>query len=235
MVFRDDRHQLSGILTGGTACRSPRANATTAQASREVTRRRPRSPDIRKRGNRVSDVLDDDTVAHGGRPVQRGVPGASAPAGQGRCHRRDVSGKLRLRRLYLCKLDASTAQGGRTSTVVIENRASGHVLLAGAERPGLSSSVGKLHDVLLPYRPRAVATSAVHVRWANDAASARLELGAGAGRCGRAASSGTKLTRALLGSKANVRILYAPGRLKSCKSFNSGRSAFVHPAMPLWI
>ena len=157
--------------------------------------------DLKKRGNRVSVVLDDDTA--------RMEVSLFSEAFQEFQHllAKDeivvISGPLRY----------DDFQGGWTVNVknvlhidrVIESRAKGIVLSLAPNGQGQQLLV-KLHDALLPFRN---GSCDVVVQYTGDSAAARLDLGPDwAVRPSRELRD--KLGE-LLGSK-NVRLLYAPGR-----------------------
>ena len=171
-----------------------------AQSRREVTVAGLVS-DLRKRGNRVSVVLDDDTA--------RMEVSLFSEAYQEFQHllAKDeivvISGPLRY----------DDFQGGWTVNVknvlhidrVIESRAKGMVLSLAPNGQGQQILV-QLHDVLLPFRD---GSCDVAVQYTGDSAAARLELGPEwSVRPSRELRD--KLGE-LLGAK-NVRLLYAPGR-----------------------
>ena len=157
--------------------------------------------DMRKRGNRVSVVLDDDT----GRMEVSFFSEAFQEF-------RDllvkdeivvVTGALR----YDDFIGSWTVNAKNVLHIdrVIESRASGLVLSLAPNGQGEQLLV-KLHDVLLPFRE---GSCDVSVRYIGDNASARLSLGPEwAVRPSRELRD--KLTE-LLGSN-NVRLLYTPGR-----------------------
>jgi DNA polymerase-3 subunit alpha len=157
--------------------------------------------DMRKRGNRVSVVLDDDT----GRMEISFFSEAFQEF-------RDllvkdeivvVTGALR----YDDFIGSWTVNAKQVLPIdrVIESRASGLVLSLAPNGQGEQLLV-KLHDVLLPFRE---GSCDVSVRYIGDSASARLSLGPEwTVRPSRELRD--KLTE-LLGSN-NVRLLYAPGR-----------------------
>ncbi len=171
-----------------------------AQSRREVTVAGLVS-DVRKRGNRVSVVLDDDTA--------RMEVSLFSEAFQEFQHllAKDeivvISGPLRY----------DDFQGGWTVNVknvlhidrVIESRAKGMVLSLAPNGQGQALLV-KLHDALLPFRD---GSCGVVVQYTGSTAAARLDFGPEwAVRPSRELRD--KLGE-LLGSK-NVRLLYAPGR-----------------------
>ncbi|MEJ2274190.1 MAG: DNA polymerase III subunit alpha [Woeseiaceae bacterium] len=157
--------------------------------------------DVRKRGNRVSAVLDDDTG--------RMEIGFFSEAFQEFRHLlvKDeivvVSGGLR----YDDFLGSWTINAKNVLPIdrVIESRASGLVLSLAPNGQGESLLV-KLHDLLLPHRE---GNCDVSVRYIGDSASARLKLGPEwTVRPSRELRD--KLTE-LLGNN-NVRLTYAPTR-----------------------
>jgi len=157
--------------------------------------------DVRKRGNRVSVVLDDDT---------------------GRMEISFFNEAFQEFRHMLVKDEIVVVSGGlryddfigswtiNAKTVlhidrVIESRAKSMVLSLAPNGQGETLLV-KLHDLLLPFRE---GSCDVSVRYIGDSASARLSLGPEwSVRPSRELRD--KLTE-LLGNK-NVRLLYAPGR-----------------------
>ncbi|MGI9220253.1 MAG: DNA polymerase III subunit alpha, partial [Woeseiaceae bacterium] len=157
--------------------------------------------DLRKRGNRVSVVLDDDTA--------RMEVSLFSEAYQEFQHllAKDeivvISGPLRY----------DDFQGGWTVNVknvlhidrVIESRAKGMLLSLAPNGQGQKLLV-KLHDVLLPYRD---GSCDVAVHYTGDSAAARLELGPEWSV--RPSRELRDQLGELLGAK-NVRLLYAPGR-----------------------
>jgi DNA polymerase-3 subunit alpha len=157
--------------------------------------------DIRKRGNRVSIVLDDDTA--------RMEVSFFSEAFQEFRHllQKDeivvINGPLR----YDDFMSSWTVNAKSVSHIdrIIESRARSMVLNLAPNGQGEALLV-KLHDVLLPYRE---GSCDVSVQYVGDTASARLSLGKEwAVRPSRELRD--KLTE-LLGSK-NVRMLYAPSR-----------------------
>jgi DNA polymerase-3 subunit alpha len=179
---------------------STKGERNYAQASREVTVAG-LVADIRKRGNRVSVTLDDDTA--------RMEIGFFSEAFQEFRHLlvKDeivvISGGLR----YDDFLSNWTINARQVTHIdsVIERKARGIVLSLAPNGQGDTLLV-KLHDVLLPHRE---GSCDVSVQYIGESASARLELGPEwSVRPSRELRD--KLTE-LLGSK-NVRMLYAPGR-----------------------
>ncbi len=157
--------------------------------------------EVRKRGNRVSVVLDDDS----GRMEVSLFSEAFAEFRHLLVKDEVVviSGPLR----YDEFLGAWTVNVKNVVHIdrVIESRAKSMVLSLGSNGQGEALLV-KLHDLLLPYRE---GNCDVSVQYVGDTASARLSLGPGwAVRPSRELRD--KLTE-LLGSQ-NVRMLYAPNR-----------------------
>ena len=157
--------------------------------------------DVRKRGNRVSVVLDDDTA--------RMEISFFSEAFQEFRHLlvKDeivvVAGGLR----YDDFIGSWTVNARNVLHIdrVIESRASGLVLSIAPNGQGENLLV-KLHDLLLPFRE---GSCDVSVRYIGDNAAARLSLGPEwAVRPSRELRD--KLTE-LLGNN-NVRLLYTPGR-----------------------
>jgi len=157
--------------------------------------------EVRKRGNRVSIVLDDDS----GR-MEVGLFSEAFAEFRHLLVKDEVvviSGPLR----YDEFLGAWTVNVKNVVHIdrVIESRAKSMVLSLGSNGQGEALLV-KLHDLLLPYRE---GNCDVSVQYVGDTASARLSLGPGwAVRPSRELRD--KLTE-LLGSQ-NVRMLYAPNR-----------------------
>ena len=157
--------------------------------------------DLRKRGNRVSVVLDDDTA--------RMEVSLFSEAFQEFQHllAKDeivvISGPLRY----------DDFQGGWTVNVknvlhidrVIESRAKGMVLNLAPNGQGQALLV-QLHDALLPFRD---GSCDVVVQYTGSTAAARLDLGPE--WTVRPSRELRDKLGELLGSK-NVRLLYAPGR-----------------------
>jgi DNA polymerase-3 subunit alpha len=157
--------------------------------------------DVRKRGNRVSVVLDDDTG--------RMEISLFSEAFQEFSHLlvKDeivvVSGGLR----YDDFIGSWTVNAKNVLQIdrVIESRAKGIVLSIATNGQG-DALLTKLHDLLLPFRK---GSCDVSVRYVGSSASARLSLGPEwAVRPSRELRD--KLTE-LLGNN-NVRLLYTPGR-----------------------
>lgn len=157
--------------------------------------------DVRKRGNRVSVVLDDDTG--------RMEISLFSEAFQEFSHLlvKDeivvVSGGLR----YDDFIGSWTVNAKNVLQIdrVIESRAKGIVLSIATNGQG-DALLAKLHDLLLPFRK---GSCDVSVRYVGSSASARLSLGPEwAVRPSRELRD--KLTE-LLGNN-NVRLLYTPGR-----------------------
>jgi DNA polymerase-3 subunit alpha len=157
--------------------------------------------DIRKRGNRISVVLDDDT----GR-MEASLFSEAYQEFRHLLNKEDivvVSGQLR----YDDFLGGWTVNAKNVLPIdrVIESRAHGMVLSLAPNGQGQQLLV-KLHDLLLPYRE---GSCDVSVQYIGTTAAARLSLGPEwSVRPSRELRD--KLTD-LLGS-TNVRLLYAPGR-----------------------
>ena len=157
--------------------------------------------DLRKRGNRVSVVLDDDTAR-----MQVSLFSEAFQEFKQLLVKDEivvVSGALR----YDDFLASWTVNAKNVLPIdrVIESRAQSMVLSIAANGQGDQLFV-ELHDVLLPHRK---GSCDVSVQYIGDTARARLSLGADwAVRPSRELRD--KLA-ALLGAK-NVRLLYAPGR-----------------------
>ena len=202
-VRNDAGYFSDGRLADITAEPPPQNNKgerNYAQARREATVAG-LIVDVRKRGNRVSVVLDDDT---------------------GRMEISLFSEAFQEFRHLLVKDEIVVISGGLRYddfigiwTInaknflhidrVIESRAKGIVLSLAPNGQGEQLLV-KLHDVLLPFRE---GSCDVSVRYVGDSATARLSLGPEwAVRPSRELRD--KLSD-LLGTK-NVRLLYAPGR-----------------------
>ncbi len=202
-VRNDARYLADGRLVDITSEQAPQANKGErkyAQAKREATVAG-LIAEIRKRGNRVSVVLDDDTA---------------------RMEVSLFSEAFQEFRHLLVKDEIVVVTGGQryddflgswTVNVknvlpidrVIESRAKSMVLSLAPNGQGESLLV-KLHDLLLPFRE---GSCDVSVRYIGDSATARLSLGPEwAVRPSRELRD--KLTE-LLGNN-NVRLLYAPGR-----------------------
>jgi DNA polymerase-3 subunit alpha len=201
-VSHDARHFSDGKLGDIIAEPAPQTN----KGEREYGSRREATVaglivDVRKRGNRVSVVLDDDT---------------------GRMEISFFSEAYQEFRHLLVKDEIVVVTGGLryddfigSWTVnaknvlhidrVIESRARGLVLSLAPNGQGENLLV-RLHDLLLPFRE---GSCDVSVRYIGDSAAARLSLGPEwAVRPSRELRD--KLTE-LLGNN-NVRLLYAPGR-----------------------
>ena len=191
--------RLSDII-GEPAPQTNRGERRYAQAQREVTVAG-LIMDVRKRGNRVSVVLDDDTA--------RMEVSLFSEAFQEFRHLlvKDeivvVTGGLR----YDDFMGSWTVNVKNVLHIdrVIESRAKSMVLSLAPNGQGEGLLV-KLHDLLLPFRE---GNCDVSVRYIGDKAAARLSLGPEwAVRPSRELRD--KLTE-LLGNN-NVRLLYAPGR-----------------------
>jgi DNA polymerase-3 subunit alpha len=201
-VRHDARHFVDGKLSDIIAEPAPQTN----KGERDYASRREATVaglivDVRKRGNRVSVVLDDDTA--------RMEISFFSEAFQEFRHllQKDeivvVSGALR----YDDFIGSWTVNAKSVLHIdrVIESRARTLVLSLAPNGQGDALLV-KLHDLLLPFRE---GNCDVSVRYIGDSASARLSLGADwAVRPSRELRD--KLTE-LLGNN-NVRLLYAPAR-----------------------
>ncbi|MDJ0812184.1 MAG: DNA polymerase III subunit alpha [Woeseiaceae bacterium] len=197
MAFVDGK--LSDLLAEPPP-QSTKGERNYAQAQREVTVAG-LIADIRRRGNRVSVVLDDDTG--------RMEIGFFSEAFQEFRHllAKDqivvISGGLR----YDEFLSNWTVNAKQVTDIdrVIESRAQSIVLSLEPNGKGRSLLV-ELHDALLPHRE---GNCDVSVQYIGESASARLKLGP-EWTVKPCKELRDKLTE-LLGSK-NVRMLYAPGR-----------------------
>ena len=157
--------------------------------------------DVRKRGNRVSVVLDDDTgrmeisfFSEAFQEFRDLLVKDQIVVVTGALRYDDFIGSWTINAKKVVHIDR-----------VIESRASGLVLSLAPNGQGENLLV-KLHDVLLPFRE---GTCDVSVRYVGDSASARLSLGPDwTVRPSRELRD--KLTE-LLGNN-NVRLLYTPGR-----------------------
>ena len=202
-VRHDARYLADGRLADITAEPAPQSSKgerNYAQAKREATVAG-LIVDVRKRGNRVSVVLDDDTA--------RMEVSLFSEAFQEFRHLlvKDeiviVTGSLR----YDDFIGSWTVNVKNVLHIdrVIESRAKSLILSLAPNGQGESLLV-KLHDLLLPFRE---GNCDVSVRYIGDTAAARLSLGPEwAVRPSRELRD--KLTE-LLGNN-NVRLLYAPGR-----------------------
>ena len=202
-VRQDARHLADGKLAdimAEPAPQSSKGERNYAQAKREATVAG-LIVDVRKRGNRVSIVLDDDTA--------RMEVSLFSEAFQEFRHLlvKDeivvVTGGLR----YDDFIGGWTVSAKNVLHIdrVIESRAKSILLCLAPNGQGQALLV-KLHDLLLPYRE---GNCDVSVRYIGDSAAARLSLGPEwAVRPSRELRD--KLTE-LLGNN-NVRLLYAPGR-----------------------
>lgn len=202
-VRHDARHLSDGRLgdiTAEPAPQSSKGERKYAHAKREATVAG-LIVDIRKRGNRVSVVLDDDTA--------RMEVSFFSEALQEFRHLlvKDeiviVTGGLR----YDDFIGSWTVNAKNVLHIdrVIESRAKGLILSLGHNGQGENLLV-KLHDLLLPFRE---GNCDVSVRYIGDNAAARLSLGP-EWNVRPSRELRDKLT-ALLGNN-NVRLLYAPGR-----------------------
>ena len=157
--------------------------------------------DVRKRGNRVSVVLDDDTgrmeisfFSEAFQEFSHMLVKDEIVVVTGGLRYDDFIGSWTINAKNVLQIDR-----------VIESRARGLLLSLAPNGQGEALLV-KLHDLLLPFRK---GNCDVSVRYIGDSASARLSLGPEwAVRPSRELRD--KLTE-LLGTN-NVRLLYAPGR-----------------------
>jgi DNA polymerase-3 subunit alpha len=191
--------QLADLLSE-PAPQGSRGERDYAQRGREVTVAG-LIVDIRKRANRVSVVLDDDSARmeinvfrdafHEFRDllVKDEIVVISGPLRYD-----DFLGSWTVTAKNVVPLDR-----------VIENRASGIVLMLSPNGQG-EALLTRLHDLLLPYRE---GNCDVSVQYTGDTASARLSLGA-EWSVQPSRELRDKLSE-LLGSK-NVRLLYTPNR-----------------------
>jgi DNA polymerase-3 subunit alpha len=197
MAFADG--QLADLMAEPPP-QSSKGQRNYAQASREVTVAG-LVADIRKRGNRVSVTLDDDTAR-----MEISLFSEAFAEFRHLLTKDEivvVSGGLR----YDDFLSNWTINAKQVTHIdrVIESRARSMVLNLAPNGQGEKLLV-KLHDVLLPYRE---GSCDVSVQYFGESASARLKLGPEwSVRPSRELRD--KLTE-LLGSK-NVRMLYAPAR-----------------------
>lgn len=189
-----------GDLVAEPAPQTTRGERDFAQSRREVTVAG-LVADLRKRGNRVSVVLDDDSAR-----MEASLFGEAFQEFRHLLVKDEIvviTGPLRYDDFI----------GGWTVNVknvlhidrVIESRARGMVLKIAANGQG-KQMLEKLHDVLLPHRK---GNCDVSVQYIGDSAAARLSLGPEWAVC-PSRELRDKLTELLGGN--NVRLLYAPGR-----------------------
>jgi len=189
-----------GDITAEPAPQSSRGERKYAHAKREATVAG-LIVDIRKRGNRVSVVLDDDTArmevsffSEAFQEFRHLLVKDEIVIVTGGLRYDDFIGNWTVNAKNVLHIDR-----------VIESRAKGLVLSLGPNGQGENLLV-KLHDLLLPFRE---GNCDVSVRYIGDNAAARLSLGPEwTVRPSRELRD--KLTE-LLG-KNNVRLIYAPGR-----------------------
>jgi DNA polymerase-3 subunit alpha len=196
-AFVDGR--LSDLLSE-PAPQGSRGERDYAQRGREVTVAG-LVVDIRKRGNRVSVVLDDDSAR-----MEMNVFREAFQNFQDLLVKDEIvviSGPLRYDD-FLGSWTVTVKNVARLDQV-IERRASGMVLSLSPNGQG-EALLTKLHDLLLGYRD---GNCDVSVQYTGDTASARLSLGA-EWSVQPSRELRDKLSE-LLGSK-NVRLLYAPNR-----------------------
>ena len=202
-VRRDARFFVEGKL-GDIVAEAP---PQTSKGERDYAQSRREATvaglivDVRKRGNRVSVVLDDDTgrmeiafFSEAFEEFRDQLVKDEIVVVSGAMRYDDFIGGWTLNAKNVLPIDR-----------VIESRAKSMVLHLAPNGQGEQLLV-KLHDVLLPYRK---GNCDVSIRYTGDAAAARLSLGPEwAVRPSRELRD--KLTE-LLGSN-NVRLLYAPSR-----------------------
>jgi DNA polymerase-3 subunit alpha len=202
-VRNDAGYFADGRLADITAEPPPQNNKgerNYAQARREATVAG-LIVDVRKRGNRVSVVLDDDTgrmeislFSEAFQEFRHLLVKDEIVVISGGLRYDDFIGSWTINAKNVLHIDR-----------VIESRAKGIVLSLAPNGQGEQLLV-KLHDVLLPFRE---GSCDVSVRYVGDSATARLSLGPEwAVRPSRELRD--KLSE-LLGTN-NVRLLYAPGR-----------------------
>ncbi|MGI9237896.1 MAG: DNA polymerase III subunit alpha [Woeseiaceae bacterium] len=202
-VRNDAGFFVDGRLADITAEPPPQNNKgerNFAQARREATVAG-LIVDVRKRGNRISVVLDDDTgrieislFSEAFQEFRHLLVKDEIVVISGGLRYDDFIGSWTINAKNVLHIDR-----------VIESRAKGMVLSLAPNGQGEQLLV-QLHDLLLPFRE---GSCDVSVRYVGDSASARLSLGPEwAVRPSRELRD--KLTD-LLGNK-NVRLLYAPGR-----------------------
>jgi len=202
-VRHDARYLADGRLGDITAEPAPQTNKGErkyAQAKREATVAG-LIVDVRKRGNRVSVVLDDDTArmevslfSEAFQEFRHLLVKDEIVVVTGGLRYDDFIGSWTLNVKNVLHIDR-----------VIESRAKSMVLSLALNGQGENLLV-KLHDLLLPFRE---GNCDVSVRYIGENAAARLSLGPEwAVRPSRELRD--KLTE-LLGNN-NVRLLYAPGR-----------------------
>jgi len=202
-AVRDDaRHFADGRLGDITAEPAPQNN----KGERDYASRREATVaglivDVRKRGNRVSVVLDDDTgrmeisfFSEAFQEFRHLLVKDEIVVVGGALRYDDFIGSWTVNAKSVLHIDR-----------VIESRARGLVLSLAPNGQGEALLV-KLHDLLLPFRE---GSCDVSVRYVGESAAARLSLGPEwAVRPSRELRD--KLTE-LLGNN-NVRLLYTPGR-----------------------
>ena len=178
----------------------PRGERDYSQSRREVTVAG-LVMDVRKRGNRVSVVLDDDSgrmevslFSEAFQEFRHLLVKDEIVVVSGPLRYDDFIGAWSLNVKNVLHIDR-----------VIESRAKSMILRLAPNGQG-EQLLMKLHDVLLPYRE---GNCEVAVQYFGDAAAARLELGAEWSV--RPSRELRDKLHELLGS-SNVRLLYAPGR-----------------------
>ena len=193
------QHKL-GDLAAEPAPQNSKGARDYAQPRREVTVAG-LVVDIRKRGNRVSVVLDDDTAR-----MEVSFFSEAFQEFRSLLVKDEIvviGGPLR----YDDFLGSWTVNAKSVTSIdsVIENRAKGLVLCLAPNGQGKHLLV-KLHDLLLPHRE---GHCDVAVQYIGDTAAARLNLGPE--WTVRPSRELRDKLNELLGS-SNVRLLYAPGR-----------------------
>ncbi len=189
-----------GDLIAEPAPQSSRGERGFAQSSREVTVAG-LIVDVRKRGNRVSVVLDDDTgrmeigfFTEAFQEFRHLLVKDEIVVISGGLRYDDFSGSWTVTAKNVWHIDR-----------VIESRAKSIVLCIAPNGQG-EQLLARLHDLLLPFRE---GSCDVSVRYIGDGASARLSLGP------EWAVRPSRELRDKLGEllgQQNVRLLYAPGR-----------------------
>jgi len=189
-----------GDLVSEPAPNNTRGERDYAQSRREVTVAG-LVADLRKRGNRVSVVLDDDSAR-----MEVSLFGEAFQEFRHLLVKDEIvviNGPLR----YDDFVGSWTVNVKKVLHIdrVIESRARGLVLKIAPNGQG-EQMLEKLHDVLLPHRK---GNCDVSVQYIGEAAAARLNLGPEWAVC-PSRELRDKLTELLGGN--NVRLLYAPGR-----------------------
>ena len=199
----DARYFVDGQLADIAAEPAPQ----TAKGERDYAQARREATvaglivDLRKRGNRISVVLDDDTAR-----LEVSLFSEAFQEFRELLQKDEivvVSGTLR----YDDFVGGWTINAKNVVSIdrIIESRAQGLLLSLAPNGHGRELLV-ELHDLLLPYRE---GNCDVSVRYIGDTAAARLNLGPEWSV--RPSRELRDKLQELLGSK-NVRLLYAPGR-----------------------